>query len=61
MTAEKIIGVVRQKFFYFDCHLGLDEACPVLDTGESSISELDLPLEFIPMEIGVGLKVSELV
>jgi hypothetical protein len=26
---------------YFDCHSGLDLACPVLDTGESSIYELD--------------------
>jgi hypothetical protein len=32
------IDVSRQKTFYFDCHSGLD---PVLDTGESSISELD--------------------
>jgi len=34
-------SVLRQKSLYFDCHSGLDLACPVLDTGESSISGLD--------------------
>ncbi len=34
-------SILGQKFLYFDCHSGLDLACPVLDAGESSISELD--------------------
>jgi len=32
---------MRQESLYLDCHSGLDKACPVLDTGESRISELD--------------------
>ena len=32
---------MRQKLFFFICHSGLDLACPVLDTGESSVFELD--------------------
>jgi len=32
---------LRQKPLYFNCHSGLDLACPVLDTGEYSISKLD--------------------
>jgi hypothetical protein len=36
-----IADVMRQKSLYFVCHSGLDEACPVLNTGESSVSELD--------------------
>jgi len=33
--------LLRQKALFFDCHSGLDKACPMLDTGESSICELD--------------------
>jgi hypothetical protein len=32
---------LRQKSLYFNCHSGLELACPVLDTGESRISNLD--------------------
>jgi hypothetical protein len=35
------LGGVSQSFLSFPCRSGLDLACPVLDTGESSISELD--------------------
>jgi hypothetical protein len=41
--------VLRQKFFYFDCHSGPDQACPVLDTGESSIFELDSHLDLFSL------------
>ncbi len=34
-------NLLRQKSLNFDCHSGLDPACPVHDTGESSISKLD--------------------
>ena len=30
------------------CHSGLDRACPVLDTGESSVWISGFPLEFTP-------------
>jgi len=28
--------VLRQKSLYFECHSGLDQPCPVLDTAESN-------------------------
>ncbi len=34
-------SALRQKSRYFKCHSGLELACPVLDTGESSIFGLD--------------------
>ena len=37
----KIVGVVCHNCLSFVCHSGLDQACPVLDTGESSLSWLD--------------------
>ncbi len=40
-NGQLAISVLRQKSLYFDCHSGLDLACPVLDTGESSIFNLD--------------------
>ena len=56
-----------QKSLYFNCHSGLDRACPVLDTGESIVLELDVlarfgslrlpsvaPLEFTPHLIRGG-------
>jgi hypothetical protein len=36
------------------CHSGLDLACPVIDTGESSLFAGFL-MEFIPMKIGTGM------
>ena len=33
--------VVPPKSLYFPCHSGRDQACPVPDTGESSVFELD--------------------
>ena len=31
-----LASVLRQKSLYFEYHSGLDQACPVLDTGESN-------------------------
>jgi hypothetical protein len=38
---NNIVSVLCQKRICFECHSALDLDCPVLDTGESSISELD--------------------
>jgi hypothetical protein len=39
--AGPVPSVVNQKSLYFVCHSGLDLACPVRYTGESSVFELD--------------------
>jgi hypothetical protein len=38
---KPLASALRQKSRYFKCHSGLELACPVLDTGESSIFGLD--------------------
>jgi hypothetical protein len=45
-----------QKCLSFICHSGLDLACPVLDTGESSVSGLDSRLRG---NDGVGINVKK--
>jgi hypothetical protein len=45
-------------YICFDCHSGLDQACPVLDTGESSLLKLGFPfavkaaLELLSRSVG---------
>ena len=41
VSSTLIASVVSQKSLSFICHSGLDKACPVLDTGESIVYELD--------------------
>ena len=44
---------MRQKSLYFVCHSGLEQACPVLDTG-NPVFLTGFPLEFTPYLIRGG-------
>jgi hypothetical protein len=46
---RSIVSVMRQKSLCFDCHSGLDQACPVLDTGESRRRPGESREPFIPL------------
>ena len=54
-----LASVLRQKSLYFESHSGLDQACPVLDTGESNDFNW-IPAQASPRRAFAGMTASEL-
>jgi len=51
-------GVLRQKSLYFECHSGLDPACPVLDPESNDFNWI--PAQASPRRAFAGMTASEL-